>query len=82
MMKKIAVNANLFLSRWKAGGSHLTSGRRRSLASGSSVIHRGHENAACRFRSGELPEAEAPVAVLSGGNIDPELLARVLSSAT
>jgi threo-3-hydroxy-L-aspartate ammonia-lyase len=38
--------------------------------------------AACLFRSGELPEAEAPVAVLSGGNIDPELLARVLSSAT
>jgi threo-3-hydroxy-L-aspartate ammonia-lyase len=38
--------------------------------------------AACLFRSGELPEAEAPVAVLSGGNIDPELLVRVLSSAT
>jgi hypothetical protein len=31
---------------------------------------------------GELPEAEAPVAVLSGGNIDPELLARALDSAT
>jgi threonine dehydratase len=34
--------------------------------------------AACLFRSGELPEAEAPVAVLSGGNIDPELLATIL----
>jgi threonine dehydratase len=36
--------------------------------------------AACLFHSGELPEAEAPVAVLSGGNIDPELLARILGS--
>jgi threo-3-hydroxy-L-aspartate ammonia-lyase len=34
--------------------------------------------AACLFRSGELPEAGAPVAVLSGGNVDPELLAAVL----
>jgi threo-3-hydroxy-L-aspartate ammonia-lyase len=34
--------------------------------------------AACLFRSGELPEARTPVAVLSGGNIDPELLAAIL----
>jgi threo-3-hydroxy-L-aspartate ammonia-lyase len=37
--------------------------------------------AACLFRSGELPRATAPVAVLSGGNIDPQLLSGVLSSA-
>jgi threonine dehydratase len=36
--------------------------------------------AACLFRSGELPPARTPVAVLSGGNIDPELLARILAS--
>jgi threo-3-hydroxy-L-aspartate ammonia-lyase len=36
--------------------------------------------AACLFRSGELPEAVAPVAVLSGGNIDPRLLASILAS--
>jgi threonine dehydratase len=35
--------------------------------------------AACLFRPGELPKAETPVAVLSGGNIDPELLARILA---
>jgi threonine dehydratase len=35
--------------------------------------------AAWLFRSGELPQAAAPVAVLSGGNIDPELLATVLA---
>jgi threo-3-hydroxy-L-aspartate ammonia-lyase len=34
--------------------------------------------AACLFRPGELPEAKAPVAVLSGGNIDPGLLAGIL----
>jgi len=37
--------------------------------------------AACLFRSGELPQARAPVAVLSGGNIDPELLASILAAA-
>jgi threonine dehydratase len=35
--------------------------------------------AAWLFRSGELPRAHTPVAVLSGGNIDPELLGAVLS---
>jgi threonine dehydratase len=35
--------------------------------------------AACLFRSEELPKAKVPVAVLSGGNIDPELLARILA---
>jgi len=36
--------------------------------------------AACLFRQAELPEATTPVAVLSGGNIDPELLASILAS--
>jgi threonine dehydratase len=36
--------------------------------------------AACLFRAGELPEASTTVAVLSGGNIDPELLAHVLAA--
>ena len=35
--------------------------------------------AACLFRSRELPRASAPVAVLSGGNIDPQLLASILA---
>lgn len=35
--------------------------------------------AACLFRRDELPAARHPVAVLSGGNIDPVLLARVIS---
>jgi threonine dehydratase len=35
--------------------------------------------AACLFRRDELPAARHPVAVLSGGNIDPALLARVIS---
>jgi len=35
--------------------------------------------AACLFRARELPAARARVAVLSGGNVDPGLLARVLS---
>jgi threonine dehydratase len=35
--------------------------------------------AACLFHSGELPKANAPVAVLSGGNIDPQLLAGILA---
>jgi threo-3-hydroxy-L-aspartate ammonia-lyase len=35
--------------------------------------------AACLFRGAELPAARAPVAVLSGGNIDPGLLARILA---
>ncbi len=34
--------------------------------------------AAWLFHSGELPAAARPVAVLSGGNIDPELLAAIL----
>jgi len=36
--------------------------------------------AACLFRSAELPEARTPVAVLSGGNIAPELLASILAA--
>jgi len=35
--------------------------------------------AACLFRSRELPRASTPVAVLSGGNIDPQLLASILA---
>jgi threo-3-hydroxy-L-aspartate ammonia-lyase len=35
--------------------------------------------AACLFRAEELPAARAPVAVLSGGNIDPALLARAVA---
>jgi threo-3-hydroxy-L-aspartate ammonia-lyase len=35
--------------------------------------------AACLFRSRELPAASTPVAVLSGGNVDPELLAGMLA---
>jgi threonine dehydratase len=35
--------------------------------------------AACLFRAGELPRAATRVAVLSGGNIDPGLLTRVLA---
>jgi threonine dehydratase len=35
--------------------------------------------AACLFHRDELPEARTPVAVLSGGNIDPELLASILA---
>jgi threonine dehydratase len=35
--------------------------------------------AACLFRRDELPPARRPVAVLSGGNIDPALLARVIT---
>ena len=36
--------------------------------------------AACLFRRGELPEAGTQVAVLSGGNIDPVLLAGILAA--
>jgi hypothetical protein len=36
--------------------------------------------AACLFRRDELPAARTPVAVLSGGNIDPQLLARILAA--
>src|SRR5215472_1091688 len=34
--------------------------------------------AACMFRSAELGRADRPVAILSGGNVDPALLASVL----
>lgn len=34
--------------------------------------------AACLLRAGDLPAARSPVAVLSGGNIDPGLLAGIL----
>jgi threonine dehydratase len=36
--------------------------------------------AACLFHAGELPAASTRVAVLSGGNIDPELLAGMFAS--
>jgi threonine dehydratase len=36
--------------------------------------------AAWLFHAEELPAARTPVAVLSGGNIDPGLLARVLAT--
>jgi threo-3-hydroxy-L-aspartate ammonia-lyase len=36
--------------------------------------------AACLFRSAELPQARTQVAVLSGGNIDPHLLAGILAA--
>ena len=35
--------------------------------------------AAYMFRSDLLPRANRPVAILSGGNVDPKLLASVLS---
>jgi threo-3-hydroxy-L-aspartate ammonia-lyase len=38
--------------------------------------------AACLFRSGELPQAERRVAILSGGNVDPVLLADVLGASS
>jgi threonine dehydratase len=34
--------------------------------------------AACLLRAAELPPAKSPVAVVSGGNIDPGLLAGIL----
>jgi threonine dehydratase len=37
--------------------------------------------AACLFRSGELPAARTTVAILSGGNITPSLLADILATA-
>ena len=36
--------------------------------------------AAWMFRADQLPKASRPVAILSGGNVDPELLASVLAS--
>lgn len=36
--------------------------------------------AACLYHADELPEARMPVALLSGGNIDPQLLASILAS--
>jgi threonine dehydratase len=38
--------------------------------------------AACLFRASELPDASRCVAILSGGNVDPELLASVLGEET
>jgi len=38
--------------------------------------------AACLFHAGELPDVGVRVAVLSGGNVDPALLASVLSAGT
>lgn len=37
--------------------------------------------AACLFRAGQLPAASHRIAILSGGNVDPALLASVLGSA-
>ena len=36
--------------------------------------------AACLFRSAELPKAAHPVAILSGGNVDPAMLVRALTT--
>ena len=36
--------------------------------------------AACLFRSAELPKASHPVAILSGGNVDPAMLTRALAT--
>jgi threo-3-hydroxy-L-aspartate ammonia-lyase len=36
--------------------------------------------AACLFHGDELPQARTPIAVVSGGNIDPELLAGILAA--
>ena len=36
--------------------------------------------AACLFRSAELPKAANPVAILSGGNVDPAMLIRALTT--
>jgi threonine dehydratase len=36
--------------------------------------------AACLFRAGDLPKAKTPIAVLSGGNIDVQLLTSILAS--
>ena len=36
--------------------------------------------AACLFHAAELPAASTPVAILSGGNIDPVLLAAILAA--
>jgi threonine dehydratase len=36
--------------------------------------------AACLFRSGQLPPSRHPVAILSGGNVEPRLLADAISS--
>ena len=36
--------------------------------------------AACLFHAAELPAASTPVAILSGGNIDPALLAAILAA--
>jgi threo-3-hydroxy-L-aspartate ammonia-lyase len=38
--------------------------------------------AACLFRAAQLPAAGTTVAVVSGGNVDPGLLADVLRAAT
>jgi threonine dehydratase len=38
--------------------------------------------AACLFRASELPAATRRVAILSGGNVDPGLLASVLNAAS
>ena len=36
--------------------------------------------AACLFRSDELPPADRRVAILSGGNVDPAMLADILGA--
>ena len=38
--------------------------------------------AAWLFHAKELPESKKAVAVVSGGNVDPQLLAQVLSEAS
>jgi threonine dehydratase len=56
---------------------------RRQLATGARLVAEPGGSvavAACLFRSAELPKAAHPVAILSGGNVDPAMLARALTS--
>jgi threonine dehydratase len=58
-------------------------GAMRQLATGARLVAEPGGSvavAACLFRSGELPKATHPVAILSGGNVDPAMLARALTT--
>ena len=52
----------------------------RALRTEAGQIPAGWERLAWLFHAAELPAARTPVAVLSGGNIDSGLLARVLAT--
>ena len=70
----------LDLSR-KTGVLTVTSARRDSQ--GHVYFDRGAVTfAAHLFHGEELPDSRATVAVISGGNVEPKLLAEVLSGAT